>query len=160
MVRLEPVVLSIPFDDTEQTVLLVRAVTADDVAYGEALLAEPELFLVALDFFTDAVANTDPRDFNLTWQRLMALLEEYTPDPLEEYMKVKRPPRLTLFYGERCRSDAVNARRLEGLPTVKLVPVPVGLHNCATYLKRRNELTEAVRRELYDVEEEQRAYAG
>jgi L-alanine-DL-glutamate epimerase-like enolase superfamily enzyme len=89
MVKLEPVVLQFPNEsDTPATVCLVRALTADDVAYGEALLADPELLLAAVDFFEDAVANTDPLDFNLTWQRLMALLREYEPDPVGDYIAV------------------------------------------------------------------------
>lgn len=71
-------------------------------------------------------------------------------DPLGLYRSTQPRPRLTLFYGERCRPDARNARRLADLPDVKLVPVPVGLHNCASYLKRRNELAQVLREELAD----------
>lgn len=93
MVKLEPVLLQIPADapqavDGSIAVHLVRAITADDVAYGEASLADPDVFTAAVDFFSDAVANTDPLDLNLTWQRLMALLREYEPDPWPDYMAV------------------------------------------------------------------------
>lgn len=94
MVKLEPVLLQIPRDGSPETasaelsVYLVRAISADEVAYGEACLDNPDLFVAALDFFSDAVANTEPEDFNLTWQRMMALLDEYQPDPLGDHVAV------------------------------------------------------------------------
>jgi hypothetical protein len=69
-------------------------------------------------------------------------------DPFEIYLDAPDRPRMTLFYGSQCRSDALNAARLRDVPDVKLFPLPVGLHNCATYLKKRNELGQTIRAEL------------
>lgn len=89
MVRLEPVLLQIPCDAASVgSLLLVRVISDDDVAYGEAELADTDVLVAAVDFFGDAVTHTDPLDFGLTWQRLIALLNEYQPDPLGDYMAV------------------------------------------------------------------------
>lgn len=69
-------------------------------------------------------------------------------EPLETYCTSPVRPTATLFYGERCKPDARNAARVKDTPELRLVPLPVGLHNCATYLKRRGELAEAIQREL------------
>jgi D-galactarolactone cycloisomerase len=90
MVRLEPVLLRIPSPDVpaEQAVCLVRAISDEAVAYGEACLDEPDLFVPALDLLSDAVAHTEPEDYNLTWQRMTALLAEVEPDPPEDHVAV------------------------------------------------------------------------
>jgi L-alanine-DL-glutamate epimerase-like enolase superfamily enzyme len=90
MVKLEPVLLQLPAVSAraEESVFLVRAISDDAVAYGEAVLTEPDLFLPALDFFSDAVAHTQPEDYGLTWQRMAALLDECEPDPLAEHVAV------------------------------------------------------------------------
>ncbi len=69
-------------------------------------------------------------------------------DPVETYLAEPDRPPVTLFYGERCRADARIAERLADIPQVKLVPLPVGLHNSAAYLKNRGELADAVAREF------------
>lgn len=69
-------------------------------------------------------------------------------EPLETYCASPERPAATLFYGRRCRPDARNAERVKHLPELRLVPLPVGLHNCATYLKRRGTLAATIQREL------------
>jgi len=90
MVRLEPVLLQIPSSDAsaERAVFLVRAISSDDVAYGEASLDDPDLFPLALDLLSDAVAHTEPEDYNLTWQRMTAQLAEVAPDPPGDHVAV------------------------------------------------------------------------
>jgi len=89
MIALEPILLrpSASGADTPY-ITLVRVSDGEAVAHGEACLADPDVFATAVDFLADAVAHTDPADFGLTWQRLMALLDEYTPDPLGDYLAV------------------------------------------------------------------------
>lgn len=88
MITLEPVLLNVPAEAGDLPVCLVRVISDDDVSYGEALLADPDLLPVATDFFADAVAHANPLDFGLIWQRLLDLVREYEPDPPEAYMAV------------------------------------------------------------------------
>jgi len=91
MVKLEPVVLQIPTDtpDASLQVCLVRAITADGRRLRRGAADGPRTAPGRKwTSSRDAVANTDPLDFNLTWQRLMALLREYEPDPLADYVAV------------------------------------------------------------------------
>lgn len=73
-------------------------------------------------------------------------------DPFAVYKAAPQRPPMTVFYGARCACDARNAERLRDLPEAKLVPLPVGLHNCATYLKRQNALAETIRTELEEID--------
>lgn len=69
-------------------------------------------------------------------------------DPYAMWLETQTRPRATVFYGERCRPDALNAQRLRGVPDAELVPLPVGLHNSAAYLKKRGELAATIARIL------------
>lgn len=99
MIELEPILLQIPlprprrvfpFAEPLETlpVYLIRVNDGDDVSYGEALLAEAESLPAAVDFFADSLANSDPRDFGLIWQRMVGLLKEYEPEPPADYSGV------------------------------------------------------------------------
>ncbi|MDX9975601.1 MAG: hypothetical protein RBU21_21640 [FCB group bacterium] len=72
-------------------------------------------------------------------------------DPFALYASAPQRPPMTVFYGARCNCDSRNAERLRSIPEAKLVPLPIGLHNCATHLKRQNTLAETIRAELEDV---------
>jgi len=93
MIELEPVVLDIPLDLEEvsatETLYLVRVITEEEIAYGEALISAPSLFAAAVDFFAEAVAYADCLDFNLLWQRLNEHFLIHKPQPQEVYKAVQ-----------------------------------------------------------------------
>jgi galactonate dehydratase len=97
MIEVEPLLLQIPLDEplrlraSENPVsalplCLVRVSSDGATAYGEALLADPYLLAETVDFFADAVANGNPRDFGLLWQRMMGLVHEYEPEPPHDFV--------------------------------------------------------------------------
>ncbi|MHB8997004.1 MAG: mandelate racemase/muconate lactonizing enzyme family protein [Armatimonadota bacterium] len=97
MIEVEPILLQIPLDEplrlrasqdpaSSLTLCLVRVSSDDATSYGEALLEDPYLLAETVDFFADAVANGNPRDFGLLWQRMMGLVREYEPEPLHDFV--------------------------------------------------------------------------
>lgn len=92
MIELEPVVLDVPLDLEEisatETLYLVRVITEDEIAYGEALISDPVAFPAAVDFFAEAVAYANFLDFNLLWQRLNEHFQIHKPQPQEVYRAV------------------------------------------------------------------------
>ncbi len=67
---------------------------------------------------------------------------------LEAYAEASPRPRATVFYGARCRPDARQASLFGDHEELKLVPLPCARHNCAGFLKERNELAETILREI------------
>lgn len=67
----------------------------------------------------------------------------------ETYRTFRTPrPRSTIFYGAGCRPDANQARMMAEFPEVKTVALPCGNHNCASHLKQRGALGEAILAEI------------
>ena len=99
MIELEPILLQIPlprprrvFPHSEPVetlpVWLVRVDDGQNISHGEAIVLETANLPAAVDFFADALANSDPRDFGLIWQRMVGLLKEYEPAPPGDYSAV------------------------------------------------------------------------
>lgn len=106
MIDLEPILLQIPLDTplrlsvsqpplSTLPVYLVRVISEDRIAYGEALIGSvvsdddiDATFVEAVDFFSDTLTNGRPQDFGLLWQRMAALLREYKPEPAADYTAV------------------------------------------------------------------------
>ena len=71
------------------------------------------------------------------------------PDLLEIYLDAyPKPPRASIFFGERCRPDREQATRLGHVPSITLRPVDSGRHNCAADLKKRGQLGTAILAEV------------
>ena len=98
MIELEPLLLEIPLEAplpsppgppplSTLPLALVRVSSDEDTAYGEALV-DPLVLPAAVDFFADTLANSRPRDYGLLWERLVALLREYRPEPAAGYSAV------------------------------------------------------------------------
>ncbi|MGE5530773.1 MAG: mandelate racemase/muconate lactonizing enzyme family protein [Bacteroidota bacterium] len=97
MIEVEPILLQIPLEAplrlrpshepvSSLPLCLVRVSGDDATSYGEALLDDPYLLAETVDFFADAVANGNPRDFGLLWQRMMGLVHEYEPEPAHDFV--------------------------------------------------------------------------
>ena len=64
-------------------------------------------------------------------------------NPLEEYRRAEKRPRVSLFYGQTAWPDARQAQLLRDVePTAALMPLPTGRHNTPSFLKQRGELGE------------------
>lgn len=99
MIDLEPILLHLPLDPplrltaaappvSSLSVALVRVSSEERTAYGEAAIADPAVFADAVDFFADTLTHGSHRDFGVLWQRMMSLLAEHQPAPVEEYRAV------------------------------------------------------------------------
>ncbi len=70
-------------------------------------------------------------------------------DVLESYFSTSpKPPRVTLFYGERCLPDRKQAESLRHIDTIQLKPLPTGRHNCASYLHKKGILISTLNDEV------------
>lgn len=63
-------------------------------------------------------------------------------------------PHATVYYGKRCMSDTVTAKRIEHLDEVRIVPVDTGRHNCAAILKRDKIMGDSILNEIKRVMKE------
>lgn len=84
------------------------------------------------------------------WRRLCRINgHDQIPDITAGYLAAKpKPPRATIFYGMRCAPDTEQAMRLKDIPSIKLVPVNSGRHNCAADLKKQGLLAKAIADEI------------
>lgn len=75
------------------------------------------------------------------WKRNCRLVgEENIPDTLRNYLAKNPPAPATVIYSDSCLPDARQALGLKHVPSIKLVPVRSGRHNCMGELKQRGEL--------------------
>lgn len=99
MIHLEPVCLRLPLEQpvvsspgqpasSQLDLYLVRALSEEAVAYGEAALSNPENFSEAIEFCADSLTTADPREAGLLWQRLAWRLRTEAPEPLADYAAV------------------------------------------------------------------------
>ncbi len=61
-------------------------------------------------------------------------------DPIRAYREAEKRPRATVFFGEDCLPDTMIAHMLDGMPEVKLVPLPTWSHRSIACLAKRGEL--------------------
>lgn len=98
MIDLEPILLQVPLDEPLRlsttdsvfslSIALVRVSSGDRTACGEAAITDMAVFADAVDFFADTLTHGNPSDYGVLWQRMMALLPEHEPAPLDDYMAV------------------------------------------------------------------------
>jgi len=69
-------------------------------------------------------------------------------NPIETYRNASIRPGLTLIYGERCDGDATNARLLEGMEDVELIPLPTGRHTLWIPLARLGSIGTLIEEKL------------
>ncbi|MCF6286515.1 MAG: hypothetical protein L3K26_15170 [Candidatus Hydrogenedentes bacterium] len=71
------------------------------------------------------------------------------PDITQCYLDVTpAPPRATIFYGERCLPDRLQAMHHRNIPSITLKPINSGRHNCAADLKKQGILGKTILAEI------------
>ncbi len=84
-----------------------------------------------------------------TMMRLAATVgEDKVWDPVGTYLNAEAPPRLTLFYGAKCRPDAKQAGLFGDHPHLVRRPLPSGRHNCPVCLKQQGILGKTILEEI------------
>jgi hypothetical protein len=69
-------------------------------------------------------------------------------DPVETYLGAKTRPQLALYYGERCRPDALIAAQLAQAPEAQCVSFPTGRHILWVPIARQGSLEQLLRDQL------------
>lgn len=67
---------------------------------------------------------------------------------IETYRQSNPRPKATVFYSAGCRPDVYQATLLDGLGELRRVAIPTAMHNCAGFLKSRDELADTILREI------------
>lgn len=83
------------------------------------------------------------------WKRNCRLVgKENIPDTLDCYRRKDPPTQATVFYSTNCPPDTRQAMAINDIPTVTLIPIESGRHNCMRELKQRGELGPFIQQEI------------
>ena len=87
---------------------------------------------------------------NLVWRKICRVHgEENVPDITQCYLDVTpQPPRATIIFGARCAPDAAQAAYHKDIPSITLMPLDSGRHNCAADLKKKGMLGKTILGEI------------
>jgi hypothetical protein len=70
-------------------------------------------------------------------------------DPIKTFKEATVRPRVTLVYGRDCLADATNAKKLEGIDKVELIPLPTGRHVLWIPLARHGSIGALIKDKLF-----------
>ena len=82
--------------------------------------------------------------FAVKWKMRHRFGPDAINDVVGAYRKATPRPKATVFHGEHCLPDRVQAHLLDPFPEVEFVPVKTGRHNVAAVLKREKKLASAI----------------
>ena len=124
-----PVVYTKPMTQL-RTYFNIRKLLAEPAAYAEVVLVTiaAQLVMLKVNRLLDGVRM---------------------PDITQCYLDVEPvPPRATIFYGERCLPDRLQAMYHKDISSITIKAIDSGRHNCAADLKKRGILGKTILEEI------------